>query len=207
MAHYDFTGEGCHKKILVRLSQRGPLNIFEYGSGFSMVYFSKFLRRNEIKFSFVSVDNDRVWFEKISRLITNVRLGEDVRMVLFPFLPFWEKEGWIWDACPHPGQFAPRLQEERDYIQAPSRWKMKFDLIIVDGRFRRRCLEFIPSVIKEDGIVFLHDAQKKKYHDGFKYYKFSKLVNSGAYYPMDRGCWQFWIGSQNKEVLEEMFYK
>ena len=54
------------------------------------------------------------------------------------------------------------------YTQCPQMLKIEpqsFDLIYVDGRFRRRCLESASILIKPDGLVILDNAERKWYHE------------------------------------------
>lgn len=47
-----------------------------------------------------------------------------------------------------------------------------FDLIFVDGRWRRRCLEAAARLVKTDRVVLLHDAQREWYHSAFERFAF-----------------------------------
>src|SRR3989338_2502144 len=124
---------GIYKKILLSLSARGPLDIFEYGSGFSTVYFAKFLKTRGIAFRIDSVDNHAGWYEEVGRMISASGLQDKVCLHLCPFAPFWEKPGWDWKKAPAPGRFAPQLEMEKEYICKPVLLNKKFDLIVVDG--------------------------------------------------------------------------
>lgn len=49
--------------------------------------------------------------------------------------------------------------------------KGKFDVIIIDGRNRRKCLIKAKELLKPEGTVILHDADREYYHCGFEGYK------------------------------------
>lgn len=62
------------------------------------------------------------------------------------------------------------------------------DLVIVDGRLRRRCLIEASRV---DGVVVLHDAQRAYYHCAFGLFAHQGRVGD-----------MLWIGSQNQAMYE-----
>lgn len=62
------------------------------------------------------------------------------------------------------------------------------DLIIVDGRLRRRCLV---EASKLRGVVVLHDAQREYYHCAFELFAHQGRVGD-----------MLWIGSQSAEMYE-----
>ena len=65
------------------------------------------------------------------------------------------------------------------YVETPKQIGGQFDVIIIDGRFRRRCLEVAAQVIAPDGIVILHDAQKTHYHPSLELYQQVKFLETG----------------------------
>ena len=122
-------------------------------------------------------------------------LSRQVHLHLCAFEPFWTKPGWSWDKKPVCGQFAPHLQEEKDYIHLPLALKKKFDLIVVDGRFRRRCLEIIPIALSNKGVVFLHDAEREHAQPKKGQYPYSRWIEKGRFYFWQRHEFKTWIGS------------
>ena len=190
-----------YKRALLSLDVDECLNIFEYGTGFSTIYFAKFLKPKKIPFHIYSVDNNSKWYQKTKQLVKTRGLNDAITLYLSEIVPFWEKEGWDWDISPKCGQFSPKTEAEFEYINTPLVTEKKFDFVAVDGRFRRRCLEIIPECLSENGIVFLHDAQKVKYHEPLSLYKYSIFIDSGRYYPFDKGDWKIWMGSINNPTL------
>jgi glycosyltransferase involved in cell wall biosynthesis len=63
--------------------------------------------------------------------------------------------------------------------------KGKFDFIYIDGRNRVKCLQRAKKLIKPNGVVCLHDADRTKYHVGFKGYKYEILPETPS----------LWVGS------------
>jgi hypothetical protein len=123
---------------------------------------------------------------------------------LMEFKPFWEKPGW--GSVPPPcGQFAPSLENEKNYVDYPRRLGNKFDVIIVDARFRRRCIQVAQEALQPGGVVVLHDAQKKQYHDGLESYPHQRFIDSGTWYPLQEKSNQMWVGSlENCTVFEKL---
>ena len=57
--------------------------------------------------------------------------------------------------------------------------KDEFDLIFIDGRFRRRCLLAARDSLAPKGVVILHDAQRPHYHDALSAYPHVRMFNTG----------------------------
>jgi len=193
-----------YKRCLLSQYLDEPLNIFEYGSGFSTIYFAKFLKRKKLHFHIHSVDNNPKWHVKIKQSVKTEGLNDDITLHLSEFPPFWEKEGWNWAVLPKCGQFAPKTEAEFEYINTPLTIGTKFSFIAIDARFRRRCLEIAAECLTEKGIAFLHDAQKTKYHEPLSLYKYSMFIDSGRYFPFDKGNWKIWLGSLNNPSLSKL---
>ncbi len=185
----------AYKAILLSFKGKEQVNIFEYGSGFSTIYFARFLKDQGMDFHFHSVDNNVFWHNRVRKMVEENGLSKRVHLYLCPFVPFWEKSGWSWKKKPACGQFAPHLQEEKDYIHLPLTLKKKFDLIVVDGRFRRRCLEVIPAALSEGGVVFLHDAEREHSQPKKGQYPYSRWIEKGKFYFWQRHEFKTWIGS------------
>jgi hypothetical protein len=199
-----------YKDILKTLSQKmngRVLNIFEYGSGLSTIYYAQFMRTQKIPFHLDAIDNNRIWYNRVAELIAVDKLESDITLHLCEFKPFWEKEGWDWNRNPEPGRFAPHSQEELNYINTPRTLNKKFDLIFVDARFRRRCLEVTSQCLTEQGIVVLHDAQRPQYHPGVNQYRYSEFLDSGRFYPFEKNIHQMWLGSHDNQFVVDLIRK
>ncbi|MBL8012576.1 MAG: class I SAM-dependent methyltransferase [Candidatus Omnitrophica bacterium] len=193
-----------YKKTLISLYDGKFLNIFEYGSGFSTVYFAKFLRKEGVNFHVDAVDNHEGWYGRVKNLIDRAGLQNEVTVHLHPFQPFWEKEGWDWQVSPPVGKFAPASSEEINYIQKPLTLNKKFDFILVDARFRRRCLEVAAQALRKNGIVCLHDAERSHYHSTTKAYPYSQFIDSGHFYPFEKMAHRMWLGSLENSAVKEL---
>ena len=183
-------------------SGKGRLKIFEWGSGFSTLYYAKYLTGGNIDFEWHAIDNHRGWYETIKSLLMRNNLSDKVHLYLQEFPPFWEKPGW--GPLPPPcGVFAPCLDNEKKYINLPLQLGGKFDVVIVDARFRRHCIQVAREVLKPTGIVILHDAQKKHYQTGLDAFPYGRFIDSGNLYPLQEVPNSVWVGSMQQHPVFE----
>ncbi len=178
------------------------IRIFEWGSGFSTIYYSEYLLKKGIMVEWHSIDNNRVWHEKVFSIIKQKNLEHHIRLYLKEFSPFWEKRGW--GQMPPPcGVFGPKSENEIAYINFPVQFKKKFDIIIIDARFRRHCIQTTKDVLEPYGIAIIHDAQKVHYHVGLNDFTFGMFLDSGSWYPFQKLPNKVWVGSmEDKEIFE-----
>ncbi len=193
-----------YKYILDSFKTDEPLDIFEYGSGFSTIYFAKYLKKNNVNFQMDSIDNNLQWHQIVKDKIEMMSLASNVTLHVRDFSPFWDKPGWDWNKEPEKGKFDPKEKNECEYVELPSTLNKKFDLIVIDARFRRRCIENAFKLLKEGGVVFLHDAQKPQYHHPMELYKHRVFIESGHYFPLEKREWKIWVGSDNAQLIEEI---
>lgn len=138
-------------QILTRLSEPyigidSTMEIFEWGSGGSTVYFSNLLRERGVNFKWTSVEYNKGWFQQIDAATKEL---PDVTV-----LPYLVNND--------------RLRQRRTnmdaYVNAAKDQAKKFDFILVDGRKRRRCLLEAKYLLESSGMVALHDASRTYYH-------------------------------------------
>ncbi len=151
-----------YKKIL----DRDNIRVFEWGCGNSTLFYAKFLKKEGRKFSWHSVDNDRKWYEQMK----DRNKMNNVFLYLKEFLPF--KQLTI-SAC--------------EYINFPDTLG-KFDVIIIDGRYRNRCLKVAEKHINKGGTIILHDAQREYYKP-----KGGKYIKTGHWWFMQDYDNKVWI--------------
>ena len=171
------------EETLIKLSQKNnKLNILEWGSGFSSIYFSKFLKQKGIQFKWVAVEHFVHWHEKVIDMIEENKLSNNIECVLKNATLETDKN--IQETLPL-----------NDYINYPSELDTKFDLIIVDGRKRSECLKVASNILTTDGVVILHDAEREWYHDGFKYYADGgEFVTFNTTPAARSGVQKLWVG-------------
>jgi predicted O-methyltransferase YrrM len=170
------------------------VSVFEWGSGFSTLYYAHYLKDNGIDFEWHAIDNNRDWHEKVVMLVKQANFQSNIKLYLEEFKPFWEKSGWG-PVAPPCGKFAPSSENEKKYVDYPRLLGKKFDVIVVDARFRKRCIQVALKALQPDGIVILHDAQKKQYHEGLESYPTRRFIDSGKWYPLQEEPNRIWIGS------------
>lgn len=171
------------EKTLAESAQNNEiLNVLEWGSGFSTIYFSKFLKQNDIPFKWIAIEHFLPWYTKVLSMISENNLSNEVECVLI-------------NPTSEPDKNIQETFNMDDYINFPSTLDTKFNIIIVDGRKRSECLKTASNVLAADGVTILHDAEREWFHDGFKYF-----VNGGEFVttnitPAARGGVQkLWVG-------------
>lgn len=197
------TKERKNIKKLLNTYKNKKVRILEWGSGYSTIYYSKYLNSLKIDFEWYGIENSRKWYDKVLGQLKKHKLTDKVHLYLFEFTPFWQKPNWDWDDPIHVG-FDPHEDNEKKYISFPNTLGIKFDIIIVDARFRRRCLIEAQEMLAPKGFVILHDAQKTQYQSPLSLYKFGKCTDSGyLYYSGARTHTKMWIGSNDNSNLPD----
>ena len=134
------------------------IDVLEWGSGGSTVYFTQFLKNKGIAYTWTSIEYSKVWYEKISSILKD---DKNVSIVLFDVGNTNVKQPDI---------------PMNEYVVYPSTIGKKYDVILVDGRKRRRCLLEASKMLKPGGVVLLHDARRAHYHSSFSAYPDSRMV-------------------------------
>jgi predicted O-methyltransferase YrrM len=148
----------------------GRLDVCEWGSGGSTVYFPEYLRHRGVDFSWVAVEHHPFWAGTVRDRLTDAGLTDEVRVALRD-----------------PQERTLRLEDELDiplddYISYPATLGRKFDLILVDGRRRRRCLLEAQRLLAPHGVVVLHDAERPYYHCAFTAYRRGQFVGGTSFW-------------------------
>lgn len=155
------------------------LRIFEWGSGTSTIYYSKFLRSIGRDFEWHASENDSPWRDRTEALARKAGLSEQITVHLSEFPGFWELPGFTWDD-PVPPTSLTESPNAVKYVEKPLELGGQFNIMIIDGRFRRRCLLAAKKVLAPGGIIFLHDAQKTRYHTSIDEYPYTKFITTGT---------------------------
>jgi hypothetical protein len=149
------------KSVLDGCNGPGDLRVFEYGSGGSTVYFPRYLTAKGRAHKWFSLEHDLVWAREVLGLLNESRLT-GVQLL----------------ACEVPG-YKPAVLNSRpkrvkllakgvrfdysNYTDVPRRLGGGFDMVIVDGRDRKNCVNMAVSVLNPGGTVLLHDAERDFY--------------------------------------------
>lgn len=149
--------EDISKIEALLLNRNKPhLSILEWGSGGSTLHFTSFLSRKGITYDWLSIEYNKKWAEKIKKKNIN-----NTKIVLFDV---------------GNDDLKQRYTDMDEYVNYPLLMNKLFDFILVDGRKRRRCLINASKLLFPNGVVTLHDAQRKYYHCAFSNYSYSKFL-------------------------------
>jgi SAM-dependent methyltransferase len=81
-----------------------------------------------------------------------------------------------------------------DYVEFPRKFA-PYDFILVDGRARVPCLEEAFDLMRPNGIVLLHDSNRRHYHRAFGPYAEQVLLRGHR-----RKGGGIWIGSKEADI-------
>lgn len=87
-------------------------------------------------------------------------------------------------------------KESKEYLEPSG----QYDVIYVDGRNRVKCLQHAKKLLKPDGIVILHDAERPRYAPGYEGYASHTIVEGkatlwyGYLNTIPKHIHQIWIG-------------
>lgn len=136
-------------EILIRLN---PVHCFEWGSGYSTVYFPKILP--DLK-GWYSIEHNKDWYEEIAKKINDPRIHlEYIAPDNYDTSQSFER---------YSQKMEGNYQEFKTYIEYPESLGVKFDFIFIDGRARAECLKKAYDLIDDQGVVILHDANRETY--------------------------------------------
>jgi predicted O-methyltransferase YrrM len=133
------------------LENVNPEKVLEYGCGLSTLYYPDILSGSA---RWISVEHNDEWYEQISPKIRE----EQKKVSLFNVKPDIKK-------YPHDGYY----EHFHSYVDFPESHG-PFDLILVDGMAREACIEKSMEMLTPDGLLVVHDCNRRKYHDYIKEY-------------------------------------
>lgn len=151
------------EKILLSFSPK--VDVLEWGSGGSTVYFTEFLKQEGVSYTWDSIEYNRNWYEKIFNLVKD---DKNITITLFDVGNNELKQ--------------PNINMD-EYVSYPATLNKKYDFIFVDGRKRRRCVLEAKKMLKPDGIVILHDGRRTYYHPAFSAFPDRRIL-------LKTGLWQ-----------------
>lgn len=134
--------------------------MLEWGSGGSTVTFS-----HKVK-SYYSIEHVSEWYSNVDTEIKKQNISHKVHNFLVePDLP---------------RTIPTKYEEFKTYIEYVDRLSIRFDKVLIDGRARVQCAEYVIPYLSENAIVFIHDFwQRPQYHSILNKYDIVKSVKSG----------------------------
>ena len=125
-----------------------PIRVLEWGSGNSTLYFSKYLQNGS---QWDSVEHSATWAKRGEYLLENFG-NSNINVHFVPSNREYQEGG-------HDGD----IQTFRNYVLFPMQLNTQFQIIIVDGRARIECMKVGWYLLRENGVMVLHDAQRQEY--------------------------------------------
>jgi hypothetical protein len=182
------------------------INVLEWGGGRSTLWYSALLQKRGLLGSWLTIEHNREFFmEKLAPEFDRhpERRYRLVDAPLEPPLRQLEREAGsllaaaVFDAGDlrpiEPDRLADRAADLDDYVRLPSLLGRRFDLVIVDGRKRRRCLLEAAEMLSEQGMTVLHDAWRSHYECALPAYASGTHIGD-----------ELWVGTQHPMELREM---
>jgi hypothetical protein len=122
--------------------------VFEWGLGASTIWYTRWLRRQRSDFQWYGVDHHEGWRDYVTSRTDPSR----VHLASSPF-----------EWSPSTREYVPS-ETRHAYIEAPLAHGGLFDVLIIDGRYRRRCVDTAMRVVAPGGLVLLCEAKRTYYH-------------------------------------------
>lgn len=193
-----------------------PARALEWGAGFSTLYFSRWLATGG---RWIAVEHQKEWAATVRRLLDSrpvfrrrrryewtdyylrgqlSRAGHGLLDPLVRAVIRGTAVAGGVEVYHVPANRLPCSDEHNDgsptdfadYLALPERFG-PFDLVLVDGRARRDCLRRAYDLVRDEGVVVLHDANRTYLHEPFDLYAHQILFSDSR---RDEGG--VWIGSK-----------
>jgi hypothetical protein len=192
------------KAILLSAAAKaaGELHVLEWGSGQSTVSFTRILQQEQMRFHWLTLEYDRKFFgtvvapELLGRPDTVLRFPDDGGTVAGST---GEGKFRVEAVCWNRTKLRPvehlldRLVDLDEYVDYPSTTEYRYDVMIVDGRMRRRCLLVAAELLGPGALVLLHDAWHRFYHCALGRYPASEFFGD-----------ELWAGASSQTLLDEV---
>jgi hypothetical protein len=181
------------------------IDVLEWGAGRSTLWFSALLEGQGLLGSWLTIEHNREFFmrelapEFDRHPARRYWLADDPLGTPGPELERAPAglAAAVFDAGDlrpiEPDRVADRAVDLDDYVRLPALLQRRFDLILVDGRKRRRCLLEGAGLLSEQGVTVLHDAWRSHYECAFPAYASGTYVGD-----------ELWVGAQHRPQLRAM---
>lgn len=178
------------------------LRVLEWGSGQSTLSYSQILAAHDLPFQWLALEYDREFFDTfvapalLYRADTVLRYPDDGRVLHGPVgtgRAHIEAVCWNRTALRPSERPADREADLDRYVDYPTATGHGFDVVLVDGRKRRRCLSAAADFMEADTVVLLHDARHPHYHGPLDRYPASRFIGD-----------DMWVGAGSTARLNEV---
>ncbi len=136
----------------------GIIEVLEWGSGGSTVYFTQFLKQHGRRYRWTSLEYNKAWYEKIRDAVAQ---DPNVEIVYFDVGNNWVRQ---------------QKTNMDAYVDFPKTRSARYDITLADGRKRRRCMLIAKECLKPSGVALLHDAERHYYQCSWSAYPSGRLV-------------------------------
>ena len=175
-----------------------PLRVVEWGIGRSTLWFPGVLDASKVPYFWLALDHDWNFFETeirghlVGRSNTLIVKGDEVASRMHTVT---NHARGLWAVVYDAGELWPSVEgHERDrdadldeYVDLPARLGGTYDLAVIDGRKRRRCLLEAARILSAGGYAILHDAWRCHYHCAWNAFQSGRRFGD-----------EWWIGSQTQ---------
>jgi hypothetical protein len=135
------------------------LHVLEWGAGGSTFYFPDMLRRYRFRHNWTAIEHDPLWAAACASVKWPM-----VTIKLFDYGVTDQETLWT--------------MPMDEYVGYPATLGRQWHVILIDGRKRRRCLVEARRLLKPDGVVLLHDADREYYRAGMDGYSGEFLTDT-----------------------------
>jgi hypothetical protein len=181
-----------------------PLDVLEWGAGRSTLFYSVLLQTRGMLGSWLTLEHNREFFVQELAPRFDARPDREYSLIDGTLEQHARDLGSTGGAAVTAavfdgGELRPYENDEDrdadldDYVRLPAMLGRRFDLIVVDGRKRRRCLLEASRLLAEGGIAVLHDGWRAYYECAFA--AFSSWTRVGD---------ELWVGSQDGRDLRTL---
>lgn len=132
--------------------------VFEYGSGSSTFYFSKYCKK------LISIESDSNWHKLMSDFIYKNSFN-NINLICNP--P--ENDNNIQFLSKYKTAFKNfDYKNFQSYVNIIDKFEKSFDVIIIDGYCRSACIEKAIKKIKKKGLIVVDNSARERYQQGIK---------------------------------------
>ncbi|WP_052865333.1 carbohydrate binding domain-containing protein [Streptomyces niger] len=185
-----------------------PLRVLEWGAGRSTLALPQLLAEAGVACHWTSLEHHRGYLDTELLPHLTARPGATVRyMEDEPVTDIEAATDGVridvrcWDRGPlHPhfgiSHHADRAADLDDYVSHPAKLSGtpgEYDVFLVDGRKRRRCLLTARQLLGDRTAVLLHDAGRPYYHCALDTYPAGRFIGD-----------ELWIGAEDQRLLTEL---